>query len=257
MSAILTYRYVIVAPDRGEKENSACEAYNLTGKFIALALCRSAGSLPIPVGLRVAEETWHEGAIHSRRVAGRAARPGCGRMAFRQEPTAAVRTEFPEGSIGAIKQVSVAIAHNGGELAFRLEWSDASAESGAGGQDDVGFPDAAAILLPVRPGAPLMTMGAPGQPVNAWYWRADENGTGRQVTAQGLGTTETIDRESVKCRGIHRQSEWAVVIARHLRVKGNQQVAQIDVGTGTAFSIAANVPASSRSPSARSKAGIR
>ena len=154
------------------------------------------------------------------------------------QPTAAVRTEFPEGSIGAIKQVSVAIAHNGGELAFRLEWSDASAESGAGGQDDVGFPDAAAILLPVRPGAPLMTMGAPGQPVNAWYWRADENGIGRQVTAQGLGTTETIDRESVKCRGIHRQSEWAVVIARHLRVKGNQQVAQIDVGTGTAFSIA-------------------
>jgi DMSO reductase family type II enzyme heme b subunit len=154
------------------------------------------------------------------------------------QPTAAVRAEFPEGSIGAIKQVSVAIAHTGGELAFRLEWNDTSAESGADGQEDVVFPDGAAILLPVRPGAPLMTMGAPGQPVNAWYWRADENGVGRHVTAQGLGTTETIDRESVKCRGIHRQGGWVVVIGRRMRVKGSQLVAQIDVGAKTAFSVA-------------------
>ena len=140
------------------------------------------------------------------------------------QPTAAVRTEFPEGSI---------------ELLLGAEPDEpAVADLDPGFVVAVRMLIAAAILLPVRPGAPLMTMGAPGQPVNAWYWRADENGTGRQVTAQGLGTTETIDRESVKCRGIHRQSEWAVVIARHLRVKGNQQVAQIDVGTGTAFSIA-------------------
>ena len=154
------------------------------------------------------------------------------------QPTSAVRAAFPDGTIGAIKAVTVAVAHNGSDIAFRLQWQDASADTGAAGQDDTGFPDAAAILFPTVPKAPLMSMGAPGMPVNAWYWRADENGTGRQVTAQGLGTTETIDRESVKCRGIHRQSEWAVVIARHLRVKGNQQVAQIDVGTGTAFSIA-------------------
>lgn len=154
------------------------------------------------------------------------------------QPTAAVRAEFPDGRIGAVKQVSVSALHNGSELAFRLAWQDAAADTGADGQDDVGFPDAAAILFPSRPNAPLMTMGAPGLPVNAWYWRADENGRGRQVTAEGLGTTQTVDREQVHARGAYGSGGWAVVIARALRAPSAGSVAQLEAGVAASFSVA-------------------
>lgn len=154
------------------------------------------------------------------------------------QPTAAVRAEFPDGKIGAVKGVSVAILHNGSELAFRLAWQDASADTGANGQDDVGFPDAAAILFPSRPNAPLMTMGAPGLPVNAWYWRADEDGRGRQVTAEGLGTTQTVDRDQVHAQGSHGNGTWAVVIARSLHAQSAGAVAQFEAGASASFSVA-------------------
>lgn len=154
------------------------------------------------------------------------------------QPTSAVRVAFPEGTIGAIKNVSVAVVHNGSEIAFRLEWQDPSADTGADGQDDVGFPDGAAILFPTKKGAPLMTMGAPGLPVNAWYWRADENGQGRHVTAQGLGTTDTLDREQVRANGVYRSGVWRVVIARALQTKNAGSAAQLGAGGSTGVSVA-------------------
>lgn len=154
------------------------------------------------------------------------------------QPTAAVRAEFPDGKIGAIKEVLLSALHNGSELAFRLSWKDSTADTGADGQDDVGFPDAAAILFPSRPNAPLMTMGAPGLAVNAWYWRADENGHGRQVTAEGLGTTQTVDRDQVHARGAYAGGGWAVVIARSLQGRGAGAVAQLEAGATASFSVA-------------------
>lgn len=154
------------------------------------------------------------------------------------QPTSAVRAAFPEGTIGAVKNVSVAVAHNGREIAFRLEWQDPSADTGANGQDDVGFPDGAAILFPTKKGAPLMTMGAPGLPVNAWYWRADENGRGRHVTAQGLGTTDTLDRELVQARGVYQSGAWCVVIARSLQTKHGESAAQFSPGGKIGVSVA-------------------
>ncbi|QDX80739.1 hypothetical protein B9N43_05455 [Denitratisoma sp. DHT3] len=155
------------------------------------------------------------------------------------QPTSAVRVAFPEGTIGAIKNVSVAAVHNGTDIAFRLEWRDPSADTGADGQDDIGFPDGAAILFPTRNGAPLMTMGAPGLPVNAWYWRADENGRGRHVTAQGLGTTDTADLSLVKGQGSYNSGSWRVVIARPLQVDSPAPVAQLKAGgrIGISFAI--------------------
>jgi len=154
------------------------------------------------------------------------------------QPTAAVRAAFPEGSIGAIKSVSLAAAHNGSDIAFRLQWEDASADTGADGQDDTGFPDAAAVLFPTRATAPLMSMGAPGLPVNAWYWRADEPGRGRHVSAEGLGTTETVDRDLVRVKGQHRDGAWHVVIARALRATASRPVAQLGAGGRIGLSVA-------------------
>lgn len=154
------------------------------------------------------------------------------------QPTSAVRAAFPDGTIGAIKAVTVAVAHNGSDIAFRLQWQDASADTGAAGQEDTGFPDAAAILFPTVPKAPLMSMGAPGMPVNAWYWRADEAGQGRHVSGEGLGTTETLDRELVKVQGEHRNGEWRVVIARAMRATASRPVAQLGAGGRIGVSLA-------------------
>jgi DMSO reductase family type II enzyme heme b subunit len=131
------------------------------------------------------------------------------------------------------------VAHNGSDIAFRLQWQDASADTGAEGQDDTGFPDAAALLFPTAPKAPLMSMGAPGLPVNAWYWRADEPDRGRQVSAEGLGSSETVDRDLVKVQGGHRNGEWHVVIARAMQATASRPVAQLGAGgrIGVSFAI--------------------
>jgi len=50
--------------------------------------------------------------------------------------------------------------------------------------------------------------------VNAWYWRADAADRGRHVTAEGLGTSRTLDVELVKTSGIWKEGRWRVVIAR-------------------------------------------
>jgi DMSO reductase family type II enzyme heme b subunit len=139
--------------------------------------------------------------------------------------------------IGAVGSVSVSSVHDGSVLAFRLEWADA--EEDAELSDTTSFPDGAAVLLPSVPGAPAMTMGAPGSAVTAWYWRADDaGGRGRHVVAEGLGTTRMVDEESVRSRGEWKEGRWRVVLARPLRVESGEPVAQLEVGAVTGFGVA-------------------
>jgi DMSO reductase family type II enzyme heme b subunit len=80
-------------------------------------------------------------------------------------------------------------------------------------------------------------MGAPGQAVNAWYWRADAEG-GRHVVAEGLGTSRTLDTERVLARGLWQGGRWHVVIARALRVDGVGDAVQLTPGAGVGFGVA-------------------
>lgn len=58
--------------------------------------------------------------------------------------------------------------------------------------DDVDrFPDAAALLAPATPDAPMMTMGSADAAVDGWFWRADREASIR-VRAHGLGTMERL-----------------------------------------------------------------
>jgi len=54
------------------------------------------------------------------------------------------------------------------------------------------FPDAAAILAPAAPDAPLITMGSESAGVDGWLWRADRE-QGLRVSAHGLGSVERLD----------------------------------------------------------------
>jgi DMSO reductase family type II enzyme heme b subunit len=153
------------------------------------------------------------------------------------QPTAAIRNAYTGKQIGMVQGVKVSAIHNGQDLAFRLEWEDATQNDEIG--DTTSFPDAAAIVLPSVPNAPVITMGAPDQAVNAWYWRADEKeGYGRQVIAEGLGSSRTIDREIVRTRGSWKDGRWQVVIARPLKIQSPDPVAQIQPGEITGFGVA-------------------
>jgi DMSO reductase family type II enzyme heme b subunit len=152
------------------------------------------------------------------------------------QPTAAVQVAWAGKPIGAVGRVTVSALHNGEVLAFQLGWDDPS-ENGAL-SDTTAFPDAVAILLPSVPKAPLMTMGAPGAAVNAWYWRADEPESARNVVAEGLGTTRTLDDQLVRGRGAWKEGRWGVVIARALRVATDAPVAQLEPGAATGFGVA-------------------
>lgn len=152
------------------------------------------------------------------------------------QPTAALRTAWANKPIGAVHAVRVAVAHNGEVLAFRLEWQDPTRSEAV--TDTGTFPDGAAVLIPAAAGAVVGTMGAPGVPVNAWYWRADEDGRGYHVVAEGLGTTRFLEAEPVRARGVHRDGRWHVVIGRALDVNTSEPVAQLRPGSGTGFAVA-------------------
>ena len=151
------------------------------------------------------------------------------------QPTDAIRASWADRPIGAVERVAVSAVHDGRTLAFRLEWRDADENREM--PDTTAFADAGAVALPAVVGAPLVTMGSSGAAVNLWYWRADEE-TGRHVVAEGLGTSRTLDRELVRTRGIWKQGRWRVVIARALRVRTSEPVAQLRPGDGTQFAVA-------------------
>ncbi|MFN8545714.1 MAG: ethylbenzene dehydrogenase-related protein [Candidatus Binatia bacterium] len=153
------------------------------------------------------------------------------------QPTAAIRAAWATKPVGAVGAVEVRAVHDGTVLAFHLTWEDATENRVLG--DTTAFPDAAAVVLPAAAGAPLITMGSATAPVNAWYWRADEpDGRGRHVVAAGLGSTRTLDTETVRGRGVWKDGRWQVVIARALRVATAETVAQLAAGTPASFAVA-------------------
>ena len=152
------------------------------------------------------------------------------------QPTQVIRTAWADKPIGAVDRVQVSALHTGTALAFRLEWEDAT-ENGAL-DDTTSFPDAAAVLLPTTPAAQAITMGAPSNAVNAWYWRADEAEGGRHVVAEGLGSSRTLTSGGVRARGAWKGGRWRVVLARPLRVEGSEPVVQFEAGAKIGFGVA-------------------
>ena len=152
------------------------------------------------------------------------------------QPTGAIRAAWADRKIGAISSVSVSALHDGEVIAFRLEWEDPSDDASITDNDT--FPDAAALAFPVHEQAPIVLMGAPGMPVNAWYWRADEEDQGRHVSAEGLGTSRTLDRTLVKARGQWRSGRRAVVISRSMQIGDVPGAAQFAPGEQSRFGVA-------------------
>ncbi len=69
------------------------------------------------------------------------------------------------------KSMTVRALHNGAELAFLVEWQDATRNDATLMVD--AFRDSAAIQFPVVEGMPFYCMGQQGGDVNIWHWKAD------------------------------------------------------------------------------------
>ena len=80
----------------------------------------------------------------------------------------------------SIEAVYVKAAHDGQRLAFRLAWKDSTQDTN--GIHQTSFPDGAAVQLTADTSPPLFAMGAQGQMVNIWHWKAlwDEDRKGYQ-----------------------------------------------------------------------------
>jgi steroid C-25 hydroxylase gamma subunit len=151
------------------------------------------------------------------------------------QPTDAIRASWAQRHIGSVDRVRVACVHDGQHLAFRLEWPDATEDRGG---DNDRFPDAASVLLPSVPNAPVITMGAPGMAVNAWYWRADDPSRARQVVAEGIGSSRTVDSDLVQARAVWKEGHWKLVLLRALRVESSASLAQLRPGEATGYAVA-------------------
>jgi DMSO reductase family type II enzyme heme b subunit len=141
------------------------------------------------------------------------------------QPTDAIRAQWKGRRHGLVTRARFAALHNGTVLGFRLEWDDPHADERIVDNDQ--FVDAAAVMLPSVPGAPILLMGQKGAPVNAWYWRADEGAHGRNIVSEGFGTTRTVAPKTVTCSQQWHDGTWSVVIARALAVNTPEPVAQI------------------------------
>ncbi|MFQ5666090.1 MAG: ethylbenzene dehydrogenase-related protein [Candidatus Binatia bacterium] len=143
-------------------------------------------------------------------------------------PSKYVHDTLDPRSVGKTQAVHVKSVHTGSEIFFRLEWTDETKDTDVS-QPHL-FPDAAAILFPMKGDAPLPLMGSKIQPVNAWYWRADEEKP-FNVTAAGLGTTERSRRSFLRAKGNWEGRKWRVVIGRPLKVEEQKdETIQLAVG---------------------------
>ena len=152
------------------------------------------------------------------------------------QPTEAIKAQWRGRKHGMVKQVTLDALHNGQQIAFRLHWQDPHENRTILDNDQ--FVDGAAIMLPAVTNAPIILMGQPGAPVNAWYWRADEGKAGRHIVAEGYGSTRTVDRSSIVCSSHWAKGSWTVVITRALTLSSPATVAQLYPGARTPYGVA-------------------
>lgn len=137
------------------------------------------------------------------------------------QPSMYVQAKWKEAPYGTTSALSAKAVHNDTRIYFHLSWPDQTHDDGIRDTDQ--FPDAAAVLFPVNDDAPLLSMGSPQQPVNAWYWRPDLE-TPYDIYAQGTGTTQRGVDPDLRGGGQHGDAGWSIVLGRSLASSNDGRV---------------------------------
>jgi DMSO reductase family type II enzyme heme b subunit len=138
------------------------------------------------------------------------------------QPSKYIQEKWKAAPYGQPLNLTVRAAHDGERAYFHLSWPDNSHNDGIRDTDQ--FADAVAILFPVNGDAPLVSMGSPQAPVNAWYWRPDLE-TPLSVSAQGTGTTRRNADPQLSAAGSYENGAWNVVVRRALASSSSDYVA--------------------------------
>jgi len=117
---------------------------------------------------------------------------------------------------GKISHLDFKMAHNGKSAAVYVSWLDPTRDDTLSDLDR--FIDSVAVMFPMTETANSMTMGDADNPVNAWFWRADQEEP-FDVLAHGFGTSQ---RRGGADLGLSVSSQyvdgrWHVVFQRRLR----------------------------------------
>ncbi len=148
------------------------------------------------------------------------------------QPTPYTKTAWKDRPMGMVTTADVRACHDGETVFLRLSWQDISENREI--EDADVFPDAAGVLWPINTEAAINTMGAEHQGVNAWQWKANEDG-GRSVSAFGTGSSEP-NGDSMQVQGLRGASGWDVVISRKLVAEGPPEHS-VKLAPGTAIRV--------------------
>jgi len=119
--------------------------------------------------------------------------------------------------IGKVKLIEVKSVNNGKEIFFWCRWKDDTENRAI--TDTNEFVDGMGMMFPMKGDAKIEEMGSPQKPVNLWYWRPDFNEKPHNLTAQGIGTTQTTEKSFLFSKSKWENGYWTVVIGRALEVK--------------------------------------
>jgi DMSO reductase family type II enzyme heme b subunit len=136
--------------------------------------------------------------------------------------------------------LSVKAIHDGGDIAFRMEWNDISASSEVFEPKDFG--DRAVIMLNANR---ICQMGSPTNPTNMWFWNAADKTQGPYGSVQNLlgggigNTTHTSGDDNIQVVSNHTGNEWQVVMSRPLAAvdPGDQFEFALGITTEVAFAL--------------------
>lgn len=131
------------------------------------------------------------------------------------QPTKYIVNKLKDVSYGLIDSVNVKGVHDESSIIYRLRWRDPTKNITR--NDNIDFPDAAALLFPLSSNAPLF-MGAPGHRVNLWYWSAHDPELARNDIAEGIGTSQIIEKELISAHAVHDDNYWTIMLRRDFRV---------------------------------------
>ncbi|MDP3939241.1 MAG: hypothetical protein Q8R92_14045, partial [Deltaproteobacteria bacterium] len=154
------------------------------------------------------------------------------------QPTPYIQARYEGVPYGETAQVEVRALTDGQAIFIHLTWSDGTDDHQPRGTE--GFADGASLAFPLLGDAPIITMGSPDAPINAWLWRANQEGeAGRNVIASGIGTSFATAPSTVRCKGVLNEGRWSVVFSRPLSVpEAAGGGVQLGPGAETKFGVA-------------------
>ncbi|EGV29783.1 DMSO reductase family type II enzyme, heme b subunit [Thiorhodococcus drewsii AZ1] len=140
--------------------------------------------------------------------------------------------ELRKANSGEPMPLFFSVASDGERLYVKLRWHDATPDRKTGMDQSR---DGVAVQFTVNADQQTShTMGAPGRPVNIWYWRSDSE-SAENLAAGGFGSATHLPEQPVSARSHYAKAaaaednQWTVILSRPLATDGEYD-AQFEPG---------------------------